>query len=231
MGKLLVNEKDIAVPGEDLAEGMDYLPALGTYRDKEAIVASYFVFVSISGRLVKVIPLSGRYNPRRDDIVIGMVADMTFSNWFVDVDYATEAVLSSKETGEYVQRGTDLSQIYGIGDYIIARVMGVSKQKAIDLSMRGPGLRKITNGRIIKVDSVKVPRIIGKEGSMISLIKEKTGCRIMVGQNGKIWIQGDDIKKERVAVTAINMINEKPHINGLTDKIKEFLEKELKNVQ
>jgi exosome complex component RRP4 len=92
----------------------------------------------------------------------------------------------------------------------------------------GQGLRKLDEGIILKVSPVKVPRIIGKGGSMITMIKEKTGCRIMVGQNGIIWLSGPDSEKEKIAVNTINFIEENAHKEGLTDIVKDLLEKKEK---
>ena len=58
MSKLLVKDKDIAVPGECLAEGLDYLPGIGTYREGEKIHYSRLCLVSVDGRAIKLIPLS-----------------------------------------------------------------------------------------------------------------------------------------------------------------------------
>ena len=57
------------------------------------------------------------------------------------------------------------------------------------------------------------------------MIKNATGCRIIVGQNGLIWVQGEP-KEELIAENTIKMIEEKAHTSGLTDKVKSHLEKE-----
>ena len=78
----------------------------------------------------------------------------------------------------------------------------------------------------MRINSNKVPRVIGKEGSMISLIKEETNCRITVGQNGLIWIEGDKIENEILAKKAIFFVSEKSFIHGLTEELKKWFEKE-----
>jgi len=229
MGKLNTKDKDIVVPGEELAEGMDHLPAAGTYRDGDKIIASQVGVVNISGRLINIIPLSGRYIPKAGDTVIVQVKNVSFSNWFIDVGYAYEGVMSLKDaTSDYIDRGADLSKYYDFGDHVVCKIIKVSRSMAIDLSMKGPGLRTLKGGKMVNITPSKVPRVIGKQGSMINLIKEKTGCNISVGQNGIIWIQGDDPKKEMLATKAIEEIEKKAHVSGLTDKITKFLSEEMK---
>lgn len=75
------------------------------------------------------------------------------------------------------------------------------------------------------VTPAKVPRIIGRQGSMVEMIKELTGTQIVVGQNGIVWVKGDN---EDIAAEAVLKIEEKSHITGLTDYIKVMLEKRLK---
>ena len=38
MSKLLVTEKEIVVPGQELAEGMDYLPGVDVFREKDKLM-------------------------------------------------------------------------------------------------------------------------------------------------------------------------------------------------
>ena len=228
MGKLFVEERQIVVPGDRLASGMDYLPAGGAYRDGEEIRSSAVGILGINGRVLRVIPLNSHYSPRPGDMVIGKITDMTNSLWFAKVDSFRDGILTLREVPEYVDDGADLTQFYNFGDYVLAKISAVGRTNVL-LSMKGPGLRKISGGRIIEINSAKVPRVIGKQGSMISLLKEKTGCRIIVGQNGLVWVQGAP-EHELVAVDAINFINVKGHLQGLTDRVSDFLDKAMKNV-
>lgn len=218
-----IESKKIVVPGEVLATGMDFLPSSGTFRDKDKIISLYVGLTNVSGRVIRVIPLRGRYIPKRDDTVIGRIIDMTFSNWFMDMNCANIGVLSVREISEFVERGADLADYFSYGDYIVCKISKVTRA-SVDLTMRGPGLRKLGPGKLITVDSSKVPRIIGKQGSMISMIKERTNCRIVVGQNGTIWIQGAP-EDEMVAAEAIYKINQESHREGLTEEIAALLEK------
>ena len=65
---------------------------------------------------------------------------------------------------------------------------------------------------------------------MVSMIKEATNCRIMVGQNGTVWVQGEP-KNEIIAIEAIRKIEKLAHMSGLTDEIKKYLDKATKEVK
>ena len=110
----------------------------------------------------------------------------------------------------------------------VDEVSSVSKSKSINLSMKSRKCRKLRGGRLIKVVPSKVPRIIGRSGSMVELIKNSTGTQIVVGQNGLVWVKGEN---EDLATEAILLIDEKAHIKGLTDFIKDFLEKSPKRTR
>jgi len=225
MSEINVKDKDIVVPGEVLAVGMDSFPGIGTYREEENIIAAKLGLVQLDGRTIKLIPLSGRYIPKKYDAIICKVADVSFSGWRLDTNSPYSAMLSMKEaTSQFINRGADLTKFYDIGDYVTCKIVNVTSQKLVDVTMKGIGLRKLNNGRIINVASNKVPRIVGKQGSMVSMIKDATGCNITVGQNGLVWINGTP-EGELLAVNSIRKIEEESHLSGLTDRIKEFLEK------
>ncbi len=230
MGELLVQDKSIVVPGEEVATGMDFLPTEGVYRDGDKLVASRLGLFSVDGRLVKLIPLAGKYLPKRGDVIIGKVIDVAISGWRTEINSAYTAMLSMKDaTSEFIARGADLTRYFTFGDYLVTSIVNVTSQNLVDLSMKGPGLRKLPEGRIITVAPNKVPRIIGKQGSMVSMIKDATGCKIIVGQNGIVWLQGEP-EQELVAVSALRKIESESHISGLTDRIKAFLDEEVRKL-
>ncbi|MEM4678854.1 MAG: KH domain-containing protein [Candidatus Jordarchaeales archaeon] len=93
--------------------------------------------------------------------------------------------------------------------------------------MKEKGLRKLEGGRLVKMAPTRIPRLIGKRGSMINMIKKQTGCQIVIGQNGLIWISGEDPEKEELVIKAIRQIEREAHTSGLTDRIRELISKKV----
>jgi exosome complex component RRP4 len=223
MSNILKKDREVVIPGECLAEGMDYLPGDNTYREGEKIFSKVLGLVGVAGRVMKITPLSGPYLPRSGDKIIAKVFDITMSGWRFNTNTAYSAMLNVKDaSSRFIKRDEDLSKILAIGDYAVVKITKVTSQNLIDLTMKEPGMHKISGGRLVKINSQKVPRIIGKQGSMISLIKDKTGCNITVGQNGIVWIKGDS-EKELLAERAVKMIEKRSHEEGLTEKMEKFL--------
>src|SRR3989344_3283902 len=218
------SSRKVVIPGEIIESGNDYLPGEGTEKQGENIVAMKFGLAEESNNLVKVIPLSGVYLPRRGNVVIGRVENITFNGWVVDVGTAEGAFIPLTEVPRFVNKN-ELDEVMDIGDMVVAKIMGVN-QRGIDLTVKIRGLGRVDEGLIFKINPNKVPRVIGKEGSMIKLIKDETGCNITVGQNGFIWIQGDKIENELKAKEAVMFITERSFIKGLTEELKKWFDNE-----
>ena len=219
-------ERQIVIPGEVIFKGDDYLPGEGTEKRGDEIVAIRFGLAEESKNLVKVIPLSGVYIPRRGNVVIGKVEMITGNGWVVDIGTPENAFLSLMEVPRYVNK-EDMKEVLDVGDMIVAKIYSIGG-RGTDLSFKFPGTGKLGRGIIMQVNPNKVPRVIGKEGSMISLIKDETKCRITVGQNGLISIEGDKIEDELFAKKAILYIAENSLMSGLTDEMKNWFDKENK---
>ncbi|MEK6898459.1 MAG: exosome complex RNA-binding protein Rrp4 [Nanoarchaeota archaeon] len=215
------------IPGEIIASGDDYLPGEGTEKRGKNIVALRYGLSEEVNKLVKIIPLSGVYHPRRGNVVIGKVENITFNGWVIDIGTYQSAFLPLSEVPRFVNKD-ELDEMLDIGDMVVAKIIEINK-RGVDLSINGKGFGKIEEGITVEVNSNKVPRIIGKEGSMITLIKKETNCNITVGQNGIISIAGDKIEDELFSKEAIMFVAEKSFVNGLTEELKKWLEGNKKN--
>jgi len=227
--KLIVKDKEIVVPGDLLAEGMSYLPSGKAFRENKNIYASTVGLVYVKGKVVKVIPLAGAYVPKAGDDVIGKIKMLGHSGWAVDIGGPFNADLNIGEaTMRYLDLNkTALSEVYDVKDYILANVKLVTQTGFVKLTTKESKYHKLDSGNIINVSPTKIPRIIGKKGSMIALIKELTGCRMFVGQNGLVWVDGEE-KMIALASRAVKIIEKESHAGGLTNRIKDLLEKTTK---
>jgi len=219
------NRRDLVVPGEIVASGDEFLPGDWTVKEGNNIISTRLGIADKQDRLVKIIPISGVYIPRRGNVVIGEVKDINVAGWNVDVGGPYASFLPLRECPGFIEE-SEMENVYGIGDLIVTRIFNV-KRTSVDLTMksRERGLGKVTSGIIVKVNPYRVPRIIGKEGSMIGIIKDATKCSITVGQNGLIWIQGEKIEDELFAKKAVEFIIENTISEGLTEKVEDFLKK------
>ncbi len=219
-------KREIVIPGETIVSGEDFLPGDWTRREGKDIIADRFGLADKAGRLVKIIPLSGIYMPRRGNIVIGKVKDVTFNGWIMEINSPYLAFLPLSECPKFINK-EDLQDYIDIGDIVIAKVSSV-KSRGVDLTIKSRGLGKQEEGMIMKINPHKVPRVIGREGSMINLIKNETNCNITVGQNGLIWMKGYNIEEELYAKEAIYFVTKKSFISGLTDRVKKWFEENKK---
>jgi exosome complex component RRP4 len=106
------------------------------------------------------------------------------------------------------------------------KILMVDESRKIQVTMKDSGLRRIEGGQIVEIPHPKVSRVIGKSGSMIQMIKNLTDCRIFVGQNGRIWVDGEDEHAE-TAVEAIKMIEKETQSSNLTERVESFIKGKL----
>jgi len=220
--------REVVLPG-DLLDSGKLKAGAGTYVQDGRIYAAQLGIKSVKANFVNVIPLGGRYIPSPGDTVIGKVVDIGPSNWFIDINSPYQAPLHVNEVPWRVDFG-DTARFMNIGDTLLAKVLMVDETKRVQVTMKEQGLRKLQGGQVMEISHSKVPRVIGKGGSMIQMIKTMTNTRIFVGQNGRIWLDGD-IESILFAIRAIKMIEDNAQASRLTEKVREYLESVTKKVQ
>ncbi|MFQ5998996.1 MAG: exosome complex RNA-binding protein Rrp4, partial [Candidatus Bathyarchaeia archaeon] len=172
--------------------------------------------------------LRARYFPLVDDTVIGQITDIGLHGWTVDINAPYSAMLSLSDVvgRSFNPQMESLSNILGVGDVIVGKVTIFDRTRDPHITIQAPGLGRVSGGVVIGLTPTKIPRLIGKQGSMISLLKQGTGCDVIVGQNGKVLIRGREQKDIEIVIKAINLIESSSHLSGLTDRIKVLLENE-----
>jgi len=224
---IFFEKREIVVPGDLLAEG-DYIAGENTFKERNRIYASRVGLIEYANKKIHVVALRAFYVPRVGDTVIGKIVEVGVSGWIVDINSPYLALLRASDVLErgFNPRKDDLTAIYDVGDMIIAKIISYDRTQNPLLTVNERGLGKISRGQIVQITPTKIPRVIGRKGSMINVIKRETGCNIVLGQNGLILVSGRSLENERLAVMAIRKIEEEAHTSGLTDRITEMLRKE-----
>ena len=215
------NSRSLVLPGDILETKSK--PGWGIFRSEGIVHCSVLGYSSDRSGYVNVNPITGRYNPKVGDKIVAICVETGPSVWRMDIGSSFNSTLHHSESGWKVPFG-DTARFLSIGDAIWAEVFMVDAAGSHQISLKKDDCRKLYSGTVVKLDPTNVSRVIGKQGSMITTIREKTQTRIQIGQNGYIWIDG---KGEDIALAqkAVEMINRESTSKGLTKKIEKLLEK------
>ncbi len=233
MAKIHVSPRSIVVPGDLIAEGDDVeAESLFIERRGKKFYTTITGLVSIEQvddmYKINIIPLEGAYIPRPGDIVIGLVEDIGLTHWEIDISSPYKGILTVQEAlDKPFNPVTDsLKRYLDVGDYVVAKVIAFDRARDPLLTIKGKGLGRVTEGSIVEIKPSRVPRVIGKKGSMVNMLIKETGCEILVGQNGRILIKCPNKDIEEVLILSIKKIEAEAHTTGLTERVREFIRKE-----
>ena len=215
-----IKDRELVLPGQLLGE--DISAGECCFKENKNVFSSVRGLARINRNTAKVIPFNGKYAPKKGDVVIGVIGETTAGGWFVNINSGYRGYMRGEETTRNPMQ-EDLSRYYDVGERFTAIVGYVNEIYKCNLIKPW----KIRGGMIIDVSPKKVPRIIGKNKSMINMLRDKTECKIIVGQNGRLWLNSDNIDNLNFAIGIIRKIEAESHISGLTDKIGNLIDKEL----
>ena len=212
------------IPGDKIVEG-NFRPVMNVIRSGNALIATRIGIAEAGRDGVKVIPLSGVYIPRVNDLVIGKIVDHSSLSWEVDINSCFSAHLPAQDVfgRDFSPARDDMSKHLGIGDMITARIMAFDRTRDPMLTVQDRDLGKIPRGELLKISATRGPRLIGKRGSMIQTIEQATQTRVLIGQNGIVVVTGRNADGLKLAVRAIRMVEEEAHTANLTQRIKLLL--------
>ncbi|UYP46266.1 Exosome complex component Rrp4 [Candidatus Lokiarchaeum ossiferum] len=236
--------REIVTPGMTLSTDPSLIPGRGAIRTEAGEIISLFVgFKETRGKYMNVVPLNGLYNPQMGDKVIARVIGKTPVKFLMDINSKYLGILKpmdafkrsnrgrgygGRQAGTYRVKEEGDMQKLKMGDQIICKVLSGSRISEPDLTALGQDLGIIESGMVISIPATKIPRVIGKKGSMIALLKSLLHSKVFVAQNGRIWIKGKTFEHERLLIDAIHKIEREAHTSGLTDRIKYYITEEKK---
>lgn len=220
------NKRKYVIPGDLVTTG-PFRPEQNVILEGDKIISTTIGISEIYDDSVKVITLTGKYLPKIDDLVIGKVNSHTSLSWELDINSCYVGFLPAQDVfgRDFSAHADELSSKLKTGDLVAARIANFDRTRDPLVTISDRDLGKIDSGNLVKISPSKVPRLIGKKGSMIQMIEMATNAAVTIGQNGWVVVSCDTPEGLLKAKKAIEMVNEKAHVVNLTDQIKEMLDK------
>ena len=212
------------IPGDVITSG-SYRADQNTVLDGRLIVSTAVGVSEIVDDAVRVIPLTGKYMPRIDDMVVGKVTSHTSLAWELDINSCYVGFLPATDVfgRDFSARSDELASRLQRGDLVAARIANSDRSRDPLLTITDRDLGKIDSGELVEMSASKVPRLIGKRGTMIQMIETQTDSLITVGQNGWVVVACEDPNGLLKAKEAIAMVDRLAHTSNLTDRVREML--------
>ena len=216
------NKRKYVIPGDVVTTG-PFRPEQNVILEGEKIISTTIGISEIYEDSVRVITLTGKYIPKIDDLVIGKVNSHTSLSWELDINSCYVGFLPAQDVfgRDFSAHADELSTKLKTGDLVAARIANFDRTRDPLVTISDRDLGAIDSGELVKISPSKVPRLIGKRGSMIQMIEMATNAAVTIGQNGWVVVSCESPEGLLKAKKAIEMVDQKAHVANLTDQIKE----------
>ena len=219
------NKRKYVIPGDVVTSG-PYRPEQNVILEGNKIISTTIGISEIYDDSVRVIPLTGKYIPKINDLVIGKVVSHTSLSWELDINSCYVGFLPAQDVfgRDFSAHADELTSKLKTGDLVAARIANFDRTRDPLVTISDRDLGKIDSGDLVQISPSKVPRLIGKRGTMIQAIETATNAAITIGQNGWVVVSCESSEGLLKAKKAIQMVDDKAHVANLTDQVKEMLE-------
>lgn len=197
--------REIVIPGEHLGNN-PHMMGQNVYVLDGNVYASVLGIKNERENEISVVPLKGKYTPMENDTIVGVVKSEKFSGYEVEINSFYSSYVSKKELRDPLKVGT----------IVTCKIMKVNELNEADIGF----VRPMHDGEIVMVTPARVPRIIGKNNSMLNVVKNGTGSTVFVGKNGMVFISSGNVE---LAKEVLHRIDENAHVENLTLDTQKFL--------
>jgi len=210
----------LVTPGEAIGASSGARAGTGTVKQGQDIISTKLGWVKENNGVLFVEPIHSSYLPRSGDLVIGIIESVRNNLWFAEVNGPFNGLLPMSLAPWKVEFGAAREHM-DIGDVMLARVQEVDEAHNIVLTMKGVGLRKLKEGAVLELPVNLIKLIRNDNERILNVFKESSDCRIIVGDNGRIWVDGsaENISMVRAGFDLMNKIG---HQENVFDSINEF---------
>jgi exosome complex component RRP4 len=218
---MMETKRRYVIPGDVITTG-PFRPEQNVYQEGDRIISTSVGISEIFENAVRVIP-------KTNDLIIGKVIGHSSLSWEFDINSCFVGFLPAQDVfgRDYSPTKDELKERLDKGDLVAARVANFDRSRDPLLTVQDRDLGKIESGELIEISPSKVPRLIGKRGSMIQTIEMATKAMITIGQNGWIVVSSEDPDGLLKAIEAIRMVDAQAHMPNLTERVKSMLGVEL----
>ena len=222
----MADKRKYVIPGDVITTG-PFRPEQNVVLVGDKIISTTIGISEIYDDSVKVLSLTAKYLPKIDDLVIGKVISHTSLSWELDINSCYVGFLPAQDVfgRDFSAHADELASKLKTGDLVAARIANFDRTRDPLVTISDRDLGKIDSGDLVKISPSKVPRLIGKKGSMIQMIEMSTDAAVTIGQNGWVVVSCESAEGLLKAKKAIEMVNDKAHVANLTDQVKEMLDK------
>jgi len=200
--------KRLVIPGEMVSDQRKRLGS-NVFVSDGKIFSKVLGITDAEGERASVVPLEGKYLPQQEDVIIGVVTRVVFAGYGLNINSFTESFIPKSAVRDELR----------VGDLVSAKISYVNELREAEIGFP----RRMFGGEVIEVIPVRTPRLIGKNGSMLELLKQGTGCEIVIGKNGRVWARGGNSELLRKVVL---FINDNSYKSNLTNSVEEFFKAE-----
>ena len=219
------NKRKYVIPGDVITTG-PFRPEQNVVLEGNKIISTTIGISEIYDDSVRVISLTGKYIPKINDLIIGKVISHSSLSWELDINSCYVGFLPAQDVfgRDFSAHADELTSKLKTGDLVAARIANSDRTRDPLITKADRDLGKIDSGDLVEISPSKVPRLIGKKGTMIQAIENATNAEITIGQNGWVVVSCESPEGLLKAKKAIKMVNEQAHVANLTDQVKEMLE-------
>ncbi len=212
----------LVTPGEAIGASSGVRAGTGTLKQGNEIISTKLGWAKENNGVVFVDPIYSAYLPRSGDLVIGIVESVRNNLWFAEVNGPFNGLLPMSLAPWKVEFGAAREHM-DIGDVMLARVQEVDEAHNIVITMKGVGLRKLKEGTVLDLPVNLVKLVRSDNDSILNSLKEASDCRIIVADNGRMWVDGSP---ENISMVrdAIDLLKSSGHMINVTDVISQFVE-------